>query len=84
MAEFMQVRNGSANAQSVIRRKIGGRDLRSRPVDGHERDRTSHDLVIGAQVRQQIRVPARDEDQAADAMLQERGEVIDSEVAPGV
>ena len=62
----------SSDAERIPGGKVGGRDLRASAVDRDEGDSTRGDVVIGGEIGQEVGVPAGDEDEAADAVFDER------------
>ena len=72
VAQLVKVRDRSADAERVAGGKVGGRDLRACAVDRDEGDSARGGVVIGGEVGQEVGVPAGDEDEPADAVLNER------------
>ena len=66
-----------ADAECVSRGEVGGRDLRACAVDRDEGDSARGGVVIGGEVGQEVGVPAGDKDEPADAVLDERREMVE-------
>ena len=73
----MQVRDRGANTEEISSGKVGGWDLGACTVDRDEGDAACSDVVIGGEVGQEVRVPAGDEDQPVDVVINKRGEVVE-------
>ena len=72
VAQLVKVRDRGADAERIPGGKVGGRDLRACAVDRDEGDSARGDVVIGGEIGQEVGVPAGDEDEAADAVFDER------------
>ena len=77
VAQLVQVGDRGANTEGISGGKVGGRDLGACAVDRNEGDAACSGIVIGGEVGQEVRVPARDEDEPADAVINKRREVVE-------
>ena len=77
VTQLVQVSDRGANTEGISGGKVGGRDLGACAVDRDEGDAACGDVVIGGEIGQEVRVPAGDEDEPADAVINKRREVVE-------